>query len=223
MKQVTLMAPVGVKLNASEELISLYHQECQFLIRKKLIFPCYLEQIHGVVIGLERIPNRNGFLNKNIWEESGHELPMLFPKLFEIILSYFPIKIRFGGLNKYYAKFLSHDETPFNRSFQINMTSGKVVLIGWPYNSTNYYTQSLWKMRNEIDKYCNIRHKYANYQDNDFSYFESDYWSSKPVVFPDIPGARHSFRKSHQIPFSNIYRRSAVRGHDDLTFKKIDC
>jgi hypothetical protein len=70
--------------------------------------------------------------------------------------------IQIGGFSPSFKMFLSQGKIPFQRSFDINITSRKIVLMGWPINND----QLLIALREKMEDGCNIAHKYAG--DNDF-------------------------------------------------------
>jgi len=128
------------------------------------------EQIHGTVIGLERIKYLNEWINLN-YKEIEHckvktDLALLIGYLSNTAL--LPVNIQVGGYksNIDYG-FVSRSESPYARSFSIQ--NNNVVMMGWPYKSGRY-TQQLNTLRRECNRF-GFLHKYHTHPeavDNDF-------------------------------------------------------
>lgn len=110
--------------------------------------------------------------NGQFWQES-NERKMNFTNIVEIVNEHFPMTVRFGGFDKNDRTFLSRGETPYKRSFQVQWDTSEFTLIGWPCRNEEF-TEELSKLRSEIEKRCNIRHRYGTTKsrcgtsDNDF-------------------------------------------------------
>lgn len=77
-------------------------------------------------------------------------------------------RIVFGGFDCSYESFMSLGKKPYERSFQIQWSTRRVTLIGWPHENEDFRNKNLWLLRKNIEEKCNIRHKYAKFNDNDF-------------------------------------------------------
>jgi hypothetical protein len=126
-----------------------------------------LRQIHSTIIGMEKLLASNHYYNSNIWKDFRQKKEMIFDCLQNIIKEYFPIQIKIGGFNKQFREFTSSGYYPYERTFQIQLSSKKITIIGWPIKGGKVVSQ-LFSLRNSIEKYANIRHKYADKNDNDF-------------------------------------------------------
>ena len=167
MKQVTLISLYQQKCDELENLIN----TCLKIISNsklgKIFKPYNMGQIHGTIVGLEKLSGYNDHLfNANTWKASGNKKLMEFDEFLNIITSRLPIKIRFGGFEEDYREFMSFENTPYMRSFQVQWISSKYTLIGWPHKKLNFTeTRLLRDFRLELETKCNIKHKYEN--DND--------------------------------------------------------
>ena len=165
--QLSIITFFNNKPTNLNELITYVINEIQHSKLSSLLIPFSIEKIHSTLIGLEHIRDSNHFVfNANIFQEYGLKKEMNFDKLLKIIESYLPINIRFGGLNKSFDKFKSWGDVPYNRMFQLLCPAGDFTLLGWPYRDGTY-DNTLWNLRETIEKECNIRHKYARIKDND--------------------------------------------------------
>ena len=125
-----------------------------------------MDQVHGTFIGMEKTGGIPGFCNANIWIQTDKREVMNFSPLMDTVRKYLPQKIRFGGFGKTFHGFKSFGKFPFERSFQIQRSAGKVILIGWPHRNDDFSSNPpLRTLRMEVEERCNIRHKYAG--DND--------------------------------------------------------
>lgn len=138
--------------------------------------PYDIRQIHGTIIGMEKLIGYRKDANYNIWDIKEKIELMKFKTFLKIIKDWdYPIKIRFGGFSKEYNEFISCPKSglqrlePYYRSFSINVRMGKVVLIGWPHKNNDFKNNlELLKLRSEIKTKANIIHKYDHWEDNDF-------------------------------------------------------
>jgi len=167
MKQVSLITLIGQKPKGLIDII----EYCLDLINNSNLHnefkPYELQQIHSTIIGMEKLLVPNHFYNSNIWKDLLQKKEMIYENLPNIVNEHLPIHIKIGGFNKNFKEFESFGYYPFERTFQIKLTSKKVTIIGWPIKNGRVVSQIL-SLRNSIEKYANIRHKYANKNDNDF-------------------------------------------------------
>jgi len=163
-----MIALFGVKPLNLEKLINNIIDIIQNSKFGDFFYPFPKLEIHATIIGLEIIYNLKRCINANIWYDLKQKKEMNFEKLIQIFKEYFPINIRFGGINKTYNRFKSWGDNPYKRSFQLLCPAGDFTLIGWPFQNGNYDNKILWNLRNDLEYYCNIRHKYSKYNDNDF-------------------------------------------------------
>lgn len=125
-----------------------------------------MHQIHGTFFGMEKLIGFSECFNANIWTNTGRIEAMNFKPLRETVLQYLPMMVRFGGFGKTFNGFKSFGKFPYERSFQVQWTTNKVTLIGWPHRNGEFSPNQLLKtLRSEVASKCNIRHKY--HDDND--------------------------------------------------------
>ena len=166
MKQVTLVSLYGQKQRSFAELV----QGCSDLIFRSplggLFKPYQIVQIHGTILGMEKLPGAKEAYNARIWEETGDKVIMNFAQLLPILERYLPLTVHFGGFSKSFNKFESFGHSPYERSFQIQWETKRFTLIGWAHKDCDFTTHRLLQeLRNEIESKCHIRHKYR--RDND--------------------------------------------------------
>ena len=168
MKQVSLVSMYGSKPLLMENLIKLLWERIKSSSLKKIFKPYQIYQIHGTIIGMEKLLGINNYYNINKWNDLRIKVEMDFNKLSNVISAHLPISIRFGGFDKSYIDFMSFGKKPYERSFQIQLSKGKVIIIGWPHEIGDFSNKRLWNLRKDLEVNCNIRHKYAKFEDNDF-------------------------------------------------------
>ncbi len=122
-----------------------------------------IQQIHSTIIGLESMQGYNA----NAWIKLGQKAVMHFSGLSDTLSAYFPLTIQLGGYPPGFDGFTSLGRRPYERSFQINLSTNKIVLMGWPVTPFSQQpTQQLLKLRDQLWKKHHILHKYE--EDNDF-------------------------------------------------------
>jgi hypothetical protein len=167
-RQVSLVALLGPKPPDLDQLIKL----CINTIRESeigyMFSPLSIQDIHATIIGLEHLQDPTGIYNLNIWLDRAQKEEMKCVEMLDLLRSSFPMNVRFGGLSQSFDTFMSWGSNPYVRSFQFLFPAGDFTLVGWPHENDNYGTQILWKLRQKMENQCNIRHKYAAEQDNDF-------------------------------------------------------
>lgn len=167
MKQLSLVSLYGQKSNAVKDLVLPIWKEIEKSSLNRVFDQYALNQIHSTIIGMEKVIGYEKPYNANHWEKGGGKSRMKFKKLYDHIKSHFPLNIQFGGFDKYNTDFISFDRFPYERSFQINFATKKVILIGWPVQKDKKTVNSkLLKIRDDLFAKNNIRHKYDG--DNDF-------------------------------------------------------
>jgi len=168
MKQVTMVSLYGQKDKKLKRLIEDCWEKINASKFRRIFKPYDMEQIHGTIIGMGKLIGFSELYNANIWHDLEDRRIMDFNDLVDIVKGYLPMTVRFGGFNENYDKFTSLGKIPYERSFQVQWKTSRFTLIGWPHKNGNFTDKKiLLELRNEIEKKCNIRHKYARYNDND--------------------------------------------------------
>lgn len=121
-------------------------------------------QIHATIVGMECLPGKPP-INRNVWDKRGVEVRMNFSPLREVVGQRLPVSIRFGGFEPDDRPFESQGRRPYERSFQIHPTGGRVTLMGWPHEQGDYGPRRLEELREDLSHRCNLEHKYDG--DND--------------------------------------------------------
>jgi hypothetical protein len=162
MKQFSLVAYYGAKPSIMSDLL----YKCQELIVASGMASCFvpyqIDQIHATIIGMEIMEGEDKLINRNLFNKTGNKKEIDLSKFDKIVQDSFPMQIQIGGFSPSFKMFLSKGKTPFQRSFHINITSRKIVLMGWPVRNE----QLLITLREQMEDTCNIAHKYVG--DNDF-------------------------------------------------------
>lgn len=166
MKQVTLVSLYGEKTKSFVQLI----QGCSDIILRSPLSHVYkpyqIEQIHGTIVGMERLTGYSEYYNARLWDDTKVKAVMDFDHIIPILRKHLPLTIQLGGFPKSFTDFESFGHFPYERSFQIQWKTKRFTLIGWSHKSHNFTTQrSINNLRDEIESRCHIRHKYRN--DND--------------------------------------------------------
>ncbi len=166
MRQVTLVSFYGRKNKPLADLI----QGCsEFILRsplERLYRPYHIDQIHGTLLGMEKMAGYAEHYNANLWAETSNKVEMDFTQLLHVLGEHLPMAVQFGGFPRSFTGFESFGRSPYERSFQIQWKTGRFTLVGWPHKDGNFTTRRyLNELRDEIERKCNIRHKYR--EDND--------------------------------------------------------
>lgn len=136
--------------------------------------PYELGQVHGTIIGCEGMKTKSGVVNKKYSDRRQETRYIDIPGFIDY-LQYqvnFPLHMRFGGYNREFDyNFLSRNQHPYLRSFQLQSTEDKTipVLIGWPWHN-NTISWKIDNLRKDLQKF-NLLHKYhekLDDVDNDF-------------------------------------------------------
>lgn len=130
--------------------------------------PLDSRNIHGTIIGLEKTNEPANQFNLNLFNQFGIKRQMDFEKAIELIKEYLPVSIRFGGFSPSFDSFASWGERPYISSFQLFSRGPDATIIGWPYAQGDFSGKVLLRIREALEKSCNIRHKYAKELDNGF-------------------------------------------------------
>ena len=167
MKQVTLVAGYGTKCRGFAGLL----ERCCAKVGGSSLHACFrpydLEQIHGTLVGMERAPDDRELINANLLTRTGRRVPMDFSRLMEVLRRHLPMRIRFGGFGFGERPFLSAGLTPYERSFQVQWSTSRCTLIGWPHEGGDFTGRRIVNdLRDELAKVCGLGHKYHG--DNDF-------------------------------------------------------
>ncbi len=164
-KQLTLVSFYGNKAGGLGLVINSCIQKIQQSPLGEFFRPYDIKQIHGTIIGMERVDDEtNSFYNLNIATSSKNNITMDFFNFSPTVHKNFPMTLQFGGFHPSFNGFTSAGELPNTRSFQIQWKNRKVVLMGWPH-SNGKFTDQLNNIRTSFLENCNISHKYKN--DND--------------------------------------------------------
>jgi len=166
MKQVTLVTLYGHKPKSFVEFV----RGCSDIIQRSplvhIFKPYHSDQIHGMIIGLEKLTGFSKPYNARIWEETGDRVAMDFSQLLPVIEKHLPLVVQFGGFPKSFNEFESFGYSPYERSFQIQWETKRFTLIGWAHKEGDFTTHHLLKeLRDEVENQSHIRHKYHG--DND--------------------------------------------------------
>jgi hypothetical protein len=164
-KQLTLISLYGPKPASLSNLIMRCSEIIQESKFRRIFKPYHPHQIHGTFFGMEKIIGFPECFNANIWIHTGRREPMNFLPLRETVMRYLPMSVRFGGFGKTFHGFKSLGKFPYERSFQVQRTTNKVTLIGWPHRNDEFSPSLLTALRSDVATKCNIRHKYDD--DND--------------------------------------------------------
>ena len=173
MGQLTLTGFYGPKPPALAGLLRDLSGLIESTYLKEFFFPYPIEQIHGTLIGLERVEGKEKYLNANYWMWAGEKRSMDFSCLVSTLSEFLPMPLRIGGFAENFTGFRSFGDIPYRRALGIDWASGRVTLIGWPYSggfSSVDFTgrRPLWELRNRLAQQCYVRHKYHRHEDNDF-------------------------------------------------------
>lgn len=167
MKQITLVALYGEKASDLNKMILRITEMIQHSAVGQVFRPYDLKQIHGTIVGMEKLTGYSACYNSNIWNTHGEKIPMDFSGLHPILSGNFPIDIQFGGFNQDSKDFSSFGKSPYERSLQIQWATNRVTLIGWPHRDGDYSnSMQLSNLRQSLSETCRINHKYQ--RDNDF-------------------------------------------------------
>jgi hypothetical protein len=167
MKQVTLIAHYGQKPRVFENYVGRCWQHILQSPLRRFFSPYHMNQVHGTIIGMEKLIGYSEPFNANLWRESGERKVMGFAKLLQIAREDIRFRIRFGGFTPHDTSIDSFGKTPYVRSIQFQWAQRKVTIMGWHHEEGDFsrYTE-LWKLRKRIEDDCNVKHRYSN--DNDF-------------------------------------------------------
>ena len=166
MKQVTLVSLYGQKQQSFAELIRGCSDNIFRSPLRGLFKPHQIDQVHGTIVGMEKLTGFKEAYNARIWEETGERVIMDFSQMLPVLEKHFPLTVQFGGFSKSFNEFESFGHSPYERSFQIQWETKRFTLIGWVHQDGDFTTSRLLqKVRDEIENKCHIRHKYR--RDND--------------------------------------------------------
>lgn len=166
MKQVTLVAFYGQKPEPLSRLI----QDCAMMIRNsplgRIFRPYHPDQVHGTIVGMEKLEGSAELYNKNTWAACGSRKVMDFNPLRPTLQSHLPITVQFGGFPPAFSAFSSSGLPPYERSFQVQWQANRFTLIGWPHRNGEFAPRQLLnELREDLNTNCKIRHKWGT--DND--------------------------------------------------------
>jgi hypothetical protein len=160
MKQQTLVAFYGEKKGRLLDVI----QEVQSQISRSPFSDFYKpydsHQIHATVVGMEKIPKEGPPFNLNIWEKEGRTILMDVAGIEHTLTDFLPMNLQFGGFSEDYEGFRSLGKPLFERSFELDWSSGKMVLIGWPVDSRFQPNDTLLRLREVLYQKHQVLHKY---------------------------------------------------------------
>ena len=187
MKQVTLISLYGQKRKSLGALISACIEMIQASKLRRVFAPYNLNQIHGTVVGMEKLIGYADHFNANIWAKSpsGERVIMNFEPLVTSVKRQLPITVQLGGFQKEFGLFDSFGKPPYERSFQVQWATNRITIIGWPHKSGDFTSVRLLEMmRDDIGARCNIRHKYSG--DNDLFMVLGELISLHTLSDPDL-------------------------------------
>ncbi|MFQ6054650.1 MAG: hypothetical protein ACE5J3_01545 [Methanosarcinales archaeon] len=103
----------------------------------------------------------------SLYGQKRGDLERLIKKCWEMInVSKFRRLFEPYHMNQIHGTIVGFGKTPYELSFQVQLATSKLTLIGWPHKNLNFTDKRmLWDLRHEIETKCNIKHKYEN--DND--------------------------------------------------------
>jgi hypothetical protein len=166
MKQVTLVSLYGQKENSFAQLVRGCTEIIQKSVLRRVFRPYHPNQIHGTIIGMEKLIGYSKHFNANFWGSSGSNVEMDFTRLLTTLSEQLPMTVQFGGFSPEFKAFESFGRSPYERSFQFQWPTNRVTIIGWPHSNGNFtVSRQLNTLRNSLATNCNINHKYAG--DND--------------------------------------------------------
>ena len=175
-KNVSLVAFYYHKPSSLIELIDEL-QTClnQTSILKEKFQDYQIEQVHGTILRCEGIRTKQGIINKCFLKNRQEIKYIDLEGLSQYFQSsdLFPLTFRFGGYHPHLDyKFLSRNQHPCTRSFQLQLSTKKTtiaILIGWPFNQ-DYISLDLEDLRRNAQRF-NFLHKHHSLPqtiDNDF-------------------------------------------------------
>ena len=167
MKQLTLLSLYGHgggrwhNLSAAAWRSSHSHHSAEFFK------PYHPLQIHGTLVGMEKLIGYSDDFNVNIWVDSGINTHMDFSLLVDTLKQHLPMTVRFGGFPQFLSEFKRDlGLSPYERSFQVQWPTNRFTLIGWPHRRGDFTADRLLeKFREDMKNNCHIQHKFKN--DND--------------------------------------------------------
>lgn len=166
MKQLTLVSLYGQKQKSLAQLIRGCTEIIQQSELRQVFRPYDPDQIHGTIVGMEKLIGYSKHLNVNLEASSGNKVEMDFTQLLPTLSKHLPMSIRFGGFHSEFNNFNSFGGLPYERSFQVQWSSNRITIIGWPHAKGDFTTtRQLNGLRDSITATCNISHKYKD--DND--------------------------------------------------------
>jgi hypothetical protein len=211
MRQVTLISLYGQKTNDLERMINDCIRFTQNSLIKQIFIPYTTNQVHGTLIGMEKLFGFTENFNLNIWIETGKREVMEFTSLKKIIKNHLPMKIRFGGFQKSYNQFYSLGKKPYERSFQIQWKANKITLIGWPHKNGDFIsTRALESLREDISINCNIQYKYKF--DNDFYMVLGEIKGHESLTAPELK----------EMVFSSFNLEEKIRNYVANNFTEVE-
>ena len=166
MKQLTLLSLYGHKRKPLAQLIGGCVEIISQSPLRRVFKPYHPLQIHGTLVGMEKLIGYSDDFNANIWVDSGIKTRMDFSLLVDTLKQHLPMTVRFGGFPQFFSEFKSLGLSPYERSFQVQWPTNRFTLIGWPHTRGDFTADRLLeKFREDMGKNCHIQHKFKN--DND--------------------------------------------------------
>lgn len=166
MKQLTLVSFYGQKQEPLARLI----RDCTTMIQNsplvRIFRPYYPDQVHGTIVGMEKLESEAELFNKNAWLVSGAKKVMDFYRLQPTLQEHLPMTVQFGGFSPAFNRFRSSGLPPYQRAFQVQWQAGRFTIIGWPHSNGEFASRQLLnELRKDLYAHCNIKHKWG--ADND--------------------------------------------------------
>lgn len=167
MKQLTLISLYNRKSNALRQLLETCIEKIQQSALQPYFQPYPIDQIHGTIIGMEKVNNAHQHFNQNLAITTKKNTVMNCEHFMSTVHQHFPMNVQIGGFQPSFNHFSSLGQSPYQRSLQVQWKNQRVVLIGWPHSNNNFTEKRLLhNARSAFLKNCNIAHKYQD--DNDF-------------------------------------------------------
>lgn len=165
MKQHTLVAFYGEKQGNLLDLIQGIHSQILRSSLRDFFRPYDLDQIHATIVGMEKIPGEDPPFNLNVWKKKGHRVPIDPAGIENTLMRFLPMNLQFGGFPEDFEGFRSLGKRLFERTFELDWSSGKAVLIGWPVDARRQPTERLLQVRDTLYQQHQILHKYEGDKD----------------------------------------------------------
>jgi len=164
-KQLTLVAFYGAKDPRFARRIIATQQAIRSALPLGTFVGYSVEQVHATLAGMERLDDRTPPVGRNAWHARKAEVVMDFSRLREVVARHLPLTIRCGGFDPSWREFTSRGESPYVRTFQLQLATRRATLMGWAHVAGDFGDRLLAGLRDDLEQTCGIAHKYPD--DND--------------------------------------------------------